>query len=167
MGYLRRPIRRKRARVEKFAHLNAARTIDPAQWTTCIDLCEVPSDTFLRFIVHHHETGWTGLFRSNDLIEQDDSELPPSVKSRLRSVYRWFDQNLIAPRGIVPAAIFWFRADASQCIDQLRELIEIFRMDGHHVFMQATTEPGVIVHRDANQIAALVKSNGRITTSKW
>jgi hypothetical protein len=168
VGYLRRPIRRKRARAEKFAHWNAAREIDPAEWTQA-DLSALPQrDTYLRFIVHDHEVGWTGVFQGRWMIRHA-TELPASVQSCYRTNREWFNRRLHSPRRVHPKSIFWFRADATACIDRIREMIEMYRVADHEVLMQATRDPGNIVYQDEHQIAAIPRTKpqrGRVTSSK-
>ena len=168
MGYLRRSIRRKTARREKLAHLNAAREINPSDWTKA-DLSSRPQrDTYLRFIVHD-EIGWTGVFQCRWMI-RESSDLPASVQSCYRSNREWFNRHLHSPRQVNPESIFWFRADATECIDRIREMIEMYRVCGHEVLMQATRDPGYIVYQDEHQIAAIPQARprrGRVTSSKW
>jgi hypothetical protein len=169
MGYLKRPVRRKTARAEKLAHWDAARGIDPSDWKPCDDLRHIQFNTFLRFIVHDTEhDGWIGLFQGSWQLEPErDDSLPDSVRSRLRTVLRWFNSNLTVPKRVPPRAVFWFRSDAKACIESLRELIEIFRVAGHDVLMQATREPGRIVYQDEHQIATVRHASSRVTSSKW
>lgn len=167
MGYLRRSIRRKAARAEKLAHLDAARNIDPADWVTA-DLSSPPErGTYLRFIVHD-EVGWIGVFQAVWMI-RESAELPESVQSCYRANRDWLNRHLHAPRHVNPESIFWFRAEAVECIDRIRELIEIYRVAGHEVRMQATRDPGYILYQDEHQIAAIPQKEprrGRVTTSK-
>lgn len=168
MGYLRQPIRRKKARAEKFAHLNAAREINPSDWVTA-DLSRHPArGTILRFIVFDQEWGWTGVFQGRWMI-RESSELPDSVQSCYRSNRDWFNRHLHSPRNVNPKWIFWFRAEAAECIDRIREMIEIYRVAGHEVRMQATRDPGYILYQDEHQIAAIPQKEPRrgcVTTSK-
>ncbi|MBC8106370.1 MAG: hypothetical protein H7Z14_07260 [Anaerolineae bacterium] len=168
MGYLRQPIRRKAARAEKLAHFDAARNIDPADWLTA-DLSVLPArGTFLRFIVFDLELGWTGVFQGRWMI-RESAELPDSVQSCYRENRNWMNRHLHSPRHVNPESIFWFRAEAAECIDRIRELIELYRVAGHEVRMQATRDPGYIVYQDEHQIAATPQRQprrGRVTTSK-
>jgi hypothetical protein len=167
VGYLRRSIRRKTARAEKFAHLDAARDINPADWKRA-DLSARPArDTYLRFIVHD-EYGWIGVFQCRWMI-RESHDLPESVQSCYRDNRDWFNRHLHSPRHVDPESIFWFRADATDCIDHIREMIELYRVAGHDVLMQATRDPGFIVYRDEHQIAAIPQKQrrrGRVTSSK-
>jgi hypothetical protein len=169
MGYLQKPIRRKKARAEKFAHLNPARNINPGEWLTANLSVRPPRGTFLRFIVLDQEVGWTGVFQGRWMI-RECSELPDSVQSCYRANRDWLNRHLHSPRQVNPESIFWFRAEATECIDRIRELIEIYRVAGHEVRMQATRDPGYILYQDEHQIAAIPqkeKRRGRVTTSKW
>src|SRR5215204_1905192 len=106
MGYLRRSIRRKAARAEKLAHLNAARNIEPADWLTA-DLSVLPArGTFLRFIVCDIEWGWTGIFQGRWMI-RESSDLPASVQSCYRANRDWLNRHLHSPRHVNPETIFW------------------------------------------------------------
>ena len=167
MGYLRRPVRRRAARAEKLAHWDAARDLDPQDWSQS----DLPTprirDVYLRFVIQDQQTGWIGLFRASDVLD-DDATLPDSVRSQMRSTFRWFARHLRAPRGLPRNAVCWFRADASDdCIEHLRELIELYRMSGRTVMMQSTRDPGRIVYRDQQQVAAVPVRGRRIGSSAW
>ena len=167
MGYLKRQVRRKTARAEKLAYLNAAREINPADWKKA-DLSSRPQrDTYLRFIVRD-EIGWTGTFQCRWMI-RESSDLPASVQSCYRANRDWFNRHLHSPRHVNPESIFWFRADATECVDRIREMIELYRVAECDVLMQATRDPGYIVYQDENQIAAIPQGKprrGRVTASK-
>jgi hypothetical protein len=63
-------------------------------------------------------------------------------------------------------AVCWFRADAAESLKRLRTIIEIYRLAGFCVWMQASTAPGRIVYRDDYQVAAVPYRDRRTTSSK-
>ncbi len=51
--------------------------------------------------------------------------------------------------------IFWFRADAEECLARIWNMIAIFNEEGLYVEHRTTLRPGHIVFRDEYQIAAI------------
>jgi hypothetical protein len=105
-----------------------------------------------------------GLFRISECIE-DSPDLPAAARSQMRAAFHWFNANLPAPRRLPKTAICWFRADAKQSLRQIRTLIEIYRLLGYPVWMQATRSPGRVVYRDEYQVAAVPHRDRRVTSS--
>jgi len=163
IGYFGRPIRRGEARAARRRFLEPARQIRIAHWRRG-DLSDLSADSFLRFVVELPGMGIVGLFRSSEILEEAP-DLPPAVRSELRSIFRWFNANLPAPRRLPRTAICWFRADATDSIQTLRRLIEFYRMMGHPIWMLATHNPGRIVYRDRMQVAAIPYPDRRTTSS--
>jgi hypothetical protein len=112
MGYLKRSVRRSAARSDKLAFLDRARDIHPSGWKHCDPSIRPARDTYLRFAIEHPRVGRIGLFRSSDILEEAD-DLPASVRAEVESVFRWFSENLPAPRRLPVKAVCWFRADAA------------------------------------------------------
>lgn len=154
MGYFKRPVRRGAARLIKNAFFEPAREICVEQWKPCEPDHFTVTDSFHRFVVEHSRVGKMGLFRSSDLLQQAE-ELSDRARSELRAVFRWFNTNLPAPHRLPRGAVCWFRSDASESLDRLRTLIEVYRLAGHQVLMQTTRLPGRIVYRDDYQVAAI------------
>ena len=154
MGYLNPPIRRGRAREQKRAFVDAARGVDPALWTTAGDLRAVPADAYLRFAVRQASGEMVGLFQSSALVKEDPG-VPPAALSQARRTFRWFNRHLAVPQRLPTSAVCWFRADATDCVDRVRTLVEVYRLAGHTVWMLATRSPGRVVYRDDHQVAAI------------
>ncbi|MEO6435901.1 MAG: hypothetical protein ABIP55_09085 [Tepidisphaeraceae bacterium] len=165
MGYFKRPVRRSAARAQRLELLDGARNIEIGAWQPCERLPAPARDTFLRFVVERPRGGGNvGLFRISECIE-DSPELPASARSQMRAAFRWFNTNLSAPRRLPKAAICWFRADAQDSLERIRTLIEIYRLLGYPVSMQATRSPGRVVYRDEYQVAAVPHRDRRVTSS--
>lgn len=164
MGYFKRPIRRSAARLSKLAMLEPAREIRLADWARCDPSVLPAADSFLRFVIDQPNLGAVGLFRSSELVE-DCEDLPPAARSQLRAIFRWFNTNLPAPRRLPQSAVCWFRADATESVDRLRTLVEIYRLADRQVWMQATRNPGRVVYQDDFQVAAMPYRDRRRTSS--
>ena len=162
MGYFKCPIRRGRGRREKRALLEPARDIG-GRWRRCERLKAPPRDVFLRFLVDLPEVGKVGLFRCSESLEES-ADLPAAARSQLRAVFRWFNDNLPAPRRLPRTAVCWFRADARRPLEKLQTLVELYRFMGHPVWMQATRHPGRIIYRDVFQVAAIAYPDRRVTS---
>jgi hypothetical protein len=165
MGYFRKPIRRGTARKKKRAFVDVARSVNPDGWTSDFNLTHAARDTFLRFLVDHPDKNAVGPFQSSNLLV-DDPTLPASTHSRCRAIFRWFNLNIRHPGRLPRRAVCWFRADADECLKRIRELIEIYRVANHTVWMQSTTRPGRIVYQDEHQIAAVPFTDRRVTADR-
>jgi hypothetical protein len=159
MGYFRHPVRRGKASAAARVLVAGGRDVDVSRWRRCDCRLEVSRDVYLRFVVERPQ-GWTGLFTAGVL--RDSEDFSPAARSNLRAVYRWFNANLPVPRRLPRCAVCWFRADASESIDRLRELIELYRLAGFPVRMRATASPGRIVYRDEFQVAAVPYADRRV-----
>ena len=164
MGYFKRPVRRGAARRARLAHVEPARDIDPTQWRPCESDFSTRRQSYLRFVVQQRRGTWIGLFQSSDLLDST-TDLPASVRSQVRVTFKWFSQHLSFPGRLPPNAVCWFRADAVECIQRLRVLIEAYRMAGHAILMQATQVPGRVVYQDDIQVAAVPYSDRHRTAT--
>ncbi len=164
MGYFKRPVRRGSARRTKLAFLEPSREIGSADWRQCNPAVPPTADSFLRFVVELPSIGKVGLFRSSKSVENAE-DLPVATRSELRAVFRWFNAKLPVPRRLPRNAICWFRADADESLGRLRALVEIYRVAGYPVWMQATRNPGRVVYRDEYQVAAVPYADRRTTSS--
>ena len=163
MGYFKRSIRRAAARRSRLAFVTAACQIRLADWQQCDPSAPPAADSFLRFVVERPSIGRVGLLRSSCIDNAND--LPAATRSELRAVLRWFDANLPVPRRLPRSAVCWFRADADESLQRLRVLVEIYRLMGYPVWMQATRNPGRVVYRDEYQVAAVPYADRRTTSS--
>lgn len=164
MGYFKSQIRRGRAREEKLAWLEPAREISLDGWQLCDLRFNPDRESFLRFVVETPDEGPIGLFRSSYLLYESNA-LTDSVRSALKYAYNWFNQNIELPRRLPRRAVCWFRADATESVNQMRILVEVFRMAGYPVWMHATRTPGKIVYQDELQVAAIPFGDQRKTSS--
>jgi hypothetical protein len=154
MGFFKRPICRGRARAQKRTFVDAARGVDPALWTSAGGVLGASADSYLRFAVRPTSGEMIGLFQSCALIEQDP-EVPRAALSQAREAFQWFNRHLAVPRRLPTSAVCWFRADAADCVDRVRTLVEVYRLAGHTVWMLGCRSPGRVVYRDAFQVAAI------------
>jgi len=84
-------------------------------------------------------------------------------RQRLSELDEWFNVNLKEPTRLARSprydaekkAICWFKADAHECINNLREVATI--LDGHDlpIRMIKSQKPGYIVYEDPYQVAAV------------
>ena len=164
MGYFRRPIRRLRCAEEVAEAVARQSAIDSGEWR------EAPSapprfggqTTYLRFAVGRIEpaTGRErGIFRGAGNLEASEL-LSDHDRGRLRRVLRWFNRNLKVPK-VTSNAIFWFKSDATDCIDRVWELVRLLDAHDTLVWMMRCRDPGQIVYDDEFQVAALPQRNRR------
>jgi hypothetical protein len=75
----------------------------------------------------------------------------------LRESLRWFNHNLKVPRRNSHdlRSVFWFRHDASECLNQIWTLVAVLRDEGIWVDLYTCRRPGHIVYRDEHQVAAI------------
>jgi hypothetical protein len=74
---------------------------------------------------------------------------------RLGRALKWFNTNLIVPKGIPPRAIFWFKPDARECHWRTYEIVRLLRLYGYTVWMLEARRLGRVVYEDDVQVAAL------------
>jgi hypothetical protein len=162
MGYFKRPIRRGPARLKRLAFLNPTRGVRAADWRQCDPAIPPQAGSFLRFVVERPRVGKVGLFRWSRSVD-GAADVPAAAQSVLRATFRWFNANLPVPRRLPRNAICWFRADANESLARLRTLVEIYRLVGYPVWVQATRNPGRVVYRDEYQVAAVPYPDRRTT----
>jgi len=97
-----------------------------------------------------------GVFRIAGEVE-DATNLPAVTAEWLHETLVWFNHNLTVPKydRVDRRGIFWFRSEASDVINRMRELVVILQDEGVHVDVRRTTRPGQIVYHDEQQIAAV------------
>lgn len=158
MGYFRKPLRRDRARRAKRAALHGTRLAPPPGWTALTSPLRPDGATYLRFEVHHPRAGWTGVFWGSDLLDDPDVagvELSPEQFAHLRAVLRWFGAHLPVPATLPERAVCWFKPTATDCLDKLRELLDLYREAGLPVAMKTSRRPGRVAYEDPYQLAAV------------
>lgn len=89
---------------------------------------------------------------------------PDWLNDAIDEEYRWFNENLDAPRrfGVVTrksnrpyAGVCWFRDEARDCIRHAYALSALLEEAGVPVTRLVTDAPGDIVWRDAQQVVAM------------
>ena len=162
MGYFRRRISRQRCAAQVAGAVQRYLR-DPGSWQPVPARPPVPTrprgtrrDSYLRFAVGRNcptLKEQIGVFHASYDLRQSD-ELHPDDRDRLLDLRDWFNQNLIAPH-VPERAIFWFRAEATECIGRIWEMVWILKSYDTPVWMMRSHSPGQIVYRDAFQVAAL------------
>ena len=90
-------------------------------------------------------------------------KLWPYELSLYEDLWTWFDENLERPHSFSRSskpdakevALSWFKDDAREHIDKMRNLAELLRAHGLAAEMIRTDRPGYIVYEDEYQIAAV------------
>jgi len=93
---------------------------------------------------------------------EEDCDFAPTVHLQLRSILKWFNENLPAPRRVPKNAVCWLRSDATDSLRRIRDLVELYRQADRFVWMQVTPNPGRVVYRDAYQVAAVPYRDRRV-----
>ena len=120
---------------------------------------------YLRFVPETEDPDseyvWSVFGALGHLIET--GTLTDYERQRLTELDEWFDLNLKEPTRLARSkrydaekkAICWFKSDAHECIDKLREIVSI--LDGHDlpIRMIKSPKPGYIVYEDEYQVAAV------------
>jgi len=116
---------------------------------------------FLRFTISdlHEESGQpVGIFHAVRYL-RDEGQLTTEQEEVADAVFAWLYDHLDAPAEQLlaahPEALSWFRATATQHIDQAERLIPILEAHGHRVRRAKRVDPGTIVYADSAQVLAL------------
>lgn len=113
---------------------------------------------FLRFVVgtddEHHRL-LTGIFTEARLL-RDAHELEPTEADWLETIYDWFNANLPQPPfadGSLPHdAVAWFKADATEHISHMWDIVAILREHGVTVRLLRSRNPGKVAYEDDCQV---------------
>jgi hypothetical protein len=113
---------------------------------------------FVRLVASHLDTDTNqhaGVFQTAyDLLES--GELTRDEIRAYARAMRWFNKYVYAPEWLLtPRAIFWFKAEAEDCVRNIWNLVSLLRGHGRHVRLIVTREPGAIVYEDEHQIASV------------
>jgi hypothetical protein len=158
MGYFKRQLNRGRCASEVDAAVarQAAAGLSPWVVATANRAGAPTRNSYLRFAVgrlgvaSHHRLG---IFRAAGELEKGDV-LSDHERGRLRRALRWFDKNLKVPR-VTSKAVFWFKADAAECVGQVWQIVRLLDAHDTVVWMMRSERPGQIVYEDSHQLAAL------------
>ena len=115
---------------------------------------------YVRFVITDNHPGSgkrQGLFHAiRDL--SDDGMLHGHEQELYDNICLWFNKNLEKPssfsRSGRPKALSWFKDDALEHIQWMREISNILKSHGIHVEMIRTNRPGYIVYEDDHQVTA-------------
>src|SRR5215208_3486897 len=129
MGYFKRQVRRAAARQTVRTTLYQTRLCgagaDPAQSPRRPRL-------YLRFSageMHPDSHRQKGIFHASNTLDEH-GRLTHAEWDVLEESRWWFDRNLPVPRLDEGRAIFWFRTDASECLERIWEQVAIMREGG-------------------------------------
>jgi hypothetical protein len=120
--------------------------------------------TFVRFVVgvDSENAFWLdGVITAARLL-RDDGELFSHEVQWLEEIYVWFDEHVPCPPfqeklrngEWTREAVSWFRADATEPIQRMWDIVALLREHGVPVRFLTTERPGRIVYRDRYQVVA-------------
>lgn len=92
--------------------------------------------------------------------------LAPHEWKREREILDWFNEHLAHPPEHFDGgrAIFWFKASARECIEQVWELVHLLREHGHHVEVHKCRHLANICYSHPLQVAAYPSTqDGKLT----
>lgn len=124
---------------------------------------------YLRFVVTQvdedsHQP--KGLFvAAHEILESGDMSLDD--RKQLREVLFWFNKNLPSPyisgpkNQVAYRAIFWFKAEAAECIARIWEMARYLQHHGYLVEVQKCRTLGNIIYEDQFQVAAFPSKDDR------
>lgn len=95
-----------------------------------------------------------GVFQAA-IAARDNHNTLPSVSDEIRSLIRWFNDELPAPDDVNARAIFWYKADAADFIEATWRLAAMLYVCDCPIYPIRCARPGKIVYRDHYQIAAI------------
>jgi hypothetical protein len=97
-----------------------------------------------------------GVFHSAGRLANRE-DLSDWAADHLEESLTWFNQNLIVPRYrcVERRGVFWFRSDANQIVGRMWALVAILRNEGVFMEVRRTSNPGMIVYKDDQQVAAI------------
>ena len=93
------------------------------------------------------------------------NELSSEDRQKLNELLTWFKKNLAVPprfnrtksKGYyrrTNTGISWFKADAKDHLDRMRELVAILERNGVPIEALTTAHPGFVIYEDDHQIVA-------------
>jgi hypothetical protein len=154
MGYFRRKIDRRRARVA--VEMHAAAPVADAVWRALDEVSREPQRDFIRF--SGKAAGDSSVRRLGVFTIAYDvcRELDAGQARPLRDELSWFERHLPVPRRIDERSIFWFRSDAGEVATRVWQLVDLLVAHGWLIEVQRVRLfPGRVVYEDDYQIAAI------------
>jgi hypothetical protein len=114
-----------------------------------------------------HESGYTtGILVAAHTL-RDEGDLSAQEHQRLREMLSWFNEELFVPKFLERIehrrAISWFKPGAVEAIRRMWELKQFLLLNGIHVCVLKTNEPGTIVFEDDWQVIAKPRKGQRFT----
>ena len=76
-------------------------------------------------------------------------------------IAEWLNRHLaIPPKDVFSGgrALCWFKAEAHQCIDRVRDLSLLLERRGERIWQVYNRDPGLITYSDENQVVAVPRS---------
>src|SRR6476620_2873003 len=138
MGYLRRPIRRRRCASQVATALARQDRAGATGWFPVPVTPPPPSrqTIYLRFAVgriDHVSREQLGVFQAAYEL-RDDCGCASDAARMLQPLFEWFDENLHAP-SVSEASVFWFKSVASRGIVRICEIVHVLTADDAVVWM--------------------------------
>jgi len=111
---------------------------------------------YLRFVFAEAEVKTRrriGIIRERSAVCPDSDEID--------AIYVWLNAHLpLPPKGAFSGerALCWFKLDARECIERVRDLAFILEKRGKRIWQVYSRNPGLITYEDDYQIVALPDS---------
>lgn len=115
---------------------------------------------FIRFVVGSESDSprtQSGLFTEAECLRKKDLLQPYQVEV-VKEIFEYFNKNLPVPPYSTKKwsvdAISWFKDNAVNYIDKMRDLTFILEENGYQVRILKTDKPGMILYEDEYQIVS-------------
>jgi hypothetical protein len=115
--------------------------------------------TYIRFQTNvqcPHMKRPLGVFHAAGVL-QARGRIQEYFRDTINETLDWYDNNLVVPRiaDRDQRCVFWFCADKQQIVANVWSLVAILVEHQVDIRRLRTTDPGMIVYRDAFQVAAI------------
>jgi hypothetical protein len=115
---------------------------------------------YIRFIVGSESDSprtQSGLFTELEFLK-NENQLQPYQENLVKETFDFFNDNLPVPpyskKNWGLDAISWFKDDAIEFIDKMRDLVTILEENGFQVRTLVIEQPGMILYEDEFQIVS-------------